>query len=53
MTFTLTVKQISPEFWLATMILAEEGKLPTSRDFVVTEQQLAFLSLLRRAWEER
>jgi hypothetical protein len=47
--FSMEVKQISPEFWIATLTLSEDGKEPMSRDFVVSEQQLAWLNALNAA----
>jgi hypothetical protein len=45
-TTTLAARQITPEFWLATIFINEEGKSTNSCDFIVSEKQLAFLSIL-------
>lgn len=41
---TIAAKQITEEFWLATLALTEPGKVPQVRDFIVSEPQLAFLN---------
>lgn len=45
---TMEAKQISTEFWLITIRLSEPNKMDAVRDFIVTEQQLAFLNLFLR-----
>lgn len=42
---TMEAKQISTEFWLITIRLSEPNKMDAVRDFIVTEQQLAFLNI--------
>ena len=44
--FSVEAKQISPEFWLATLRLDAKGKTTYVRQFVVTVQQLTFLKTL-------
>jgi len=48
MKLSLEAKQISTEFWLVTLYLSEHGKMDNVRDFIVTEQQLAFLNLIEK-----
>lgn len=49
----MTIKQISPEYWLVTLTITEEGKMPNSRDFVVNVEQLAFLNVWTDLQEKR
>lgn len=47
-TLRLSAREINCELWLATLSLHEDGKTDNTRDFVVNEQQLAFLNLLAK-----
>jgi hypothetical protein len=51
MRLTKKAQQITTEFWLVTLTLTEENKMPNIREFVVNEHQLAFLNLLCDAWK--
>jgi hypothetical protein len=42
----LVSTQLTPEFWLASLTLTQEGKEPNIREFVVTQGQLGFLALI-------
>ena len=49
MKISMEVKQLSPEFFFVTVKIEEQGKIPYTRDFIVTPQQLAFLNTLVEA----